>query len=58
MADFNTAANAYKGELLGLMAVHLVLTGIARLYPNLSGKVEVYLDCAGAIKKLANLSSG
>ena len=58
LADFNTAANAYRGELLGLMAVHLVLTGIARLYPNLSGKVEVYSDCAGAINKLVNLPSG
>jgi len=57
-ADFNTADNAYRGELLGLMAVHLVLTGIAKLYPDLSGKVEKYLDCAGAIKKLVNLPSG
>ncbi len=58
MADFNTAANAYRGELLGLMAAHLVLTGIARLYPDLSDKVEVYSDCAGAIEKLVNLPSG
>jgi hypothetical protein len=57
-ADFNTAANAYRGELLGLMAVHLILTGIARLHPNLSGKVAVYSDCAGAINKLVNLPSG
>jgi hypothetical protein len=57
-SDINTAANAYRGELLGLMAVHLVLSGIAKLYSDLSGKVEVYSDCAGAIEKLANLPSG
>jgi hypothetical protein len=54
-ADFNVASNAYRGELLGLMAVHLVLAGIASLHPNLSGKVVIYSDCDGALGKIANL---
>ena len=37
------------------MAAHLVLTKIATLYPNLSGKVTVYSDCKGAIYKLKYL---
>jgi hypothetical protein len=53
--EFSASLSAYQGELLGLMAAHLVLTGIATLYPNLSGKVTVYLDCKGAINKLRNL---
>jgi hypothetical protein len=53
-AEFSASSNAW-GELLGLMAAHLVLTRIATLYPNLSGKVAVYLDCEGAINKLENL---
>jgi len=55
LADFNIASNAYRGELLGLMAVHLVLAGIARLYPDLTGKVVIYSDCDGALDKIANL---
>jgi hypothetical protein len=54
-AEFSASLSAYRGELLGLMAVHLVLTGKATLYPNLSGKVTVYSDCKGAIDKLKNL---
>jgi hypothetical protein len=54
-ARFSASLSAYQGELLGLVAVHLVLTGIAILYPNLSGKVTVYSDCKGAINKLNNL---
>jgi hypothetical protein len=54
-ADFNIASNAYRGELLGLMAVHLVLVGVANLHPNLTGKVVIYSDCDGAIDKIKNL---
>jgi hypothetical protein len=54
-AEFSASANAYRGELLGLMAAHLVLRGVAELHPNLSGKVALYSDCEGALDKLANL---
>jgi hypothetical protein len=54
-AEFSASSNAYWGELLGFMAAHLVLTGIATLYPNLSGKVTVYSNCEGKSNKLENL---
>ncbi len=53
--DFNIASNAYRGELLGFMAVHLVLDGIASIHPELTGKVVVYSDCDGALEKIAYL---
>ena len=54
-AEFSSSANAYRGELLGLMAAHLVLRGIADLYPDLTGKVVLYSDCEGAVDKVKNL---
>ncbi len=48
-------ANAYRGELLGLMAVHLVLLGVNKLYLDLVGKITVYSDCDGALQKVENL---
>jgi hypothetical protein len=46
------SANAYQGELLGLMAVHLVLLGVSQLLPGLDGKVVIYPDCDGALQKV------
>ncbi len=43
---------AYRGKLLGLMAVHLVLLGINGLLPGLSGKVVIYFDCNSELKKV------
>ena len=53
--EFSTAANACRAELLGLMAVHLVLQGVAELHLKLGGKLSIYSDCAGALDKLSNL---
>ncbi len=54
-AEFLASADAYRGEFLGLMAIHLVLRGVAELHPNLGGTVSIYSDCAGALDNLANL---
>jgi hypothetical protein len=43
-------ANAYRGELLGLMAIHLILLSINKMQQNLTGSVEIVLDCLGALK--------
>jgi hypothetical protein len=56
--EFLTTLNAYHGELLGLMAVHLILLGINELDPTLAGKVTVYLDCKGALDKVEGLPLG
>lgn len=54
-AEQSPSANAYRGELLGLMAAHLVLLGINKLYPDLNGKVLIYSDCEGALQKVEGL---
>ncbi len=35
-------ANASRGELLGLMAIHLILLGINRVHGDLLGSIEVF----------------
>jgi hypothetical protein len=57
-AEFLTALNAYRGKLLGLMAVHLILLIINELDPTLAGNVRVYLDCKGALDKVGGLPPG
>jgi hypothetical protein len=48
-------ANAYRGELLGLMAIHLILLSINKIQKSLSGSVEIVLDCLGALKRVTCL---
>jgi hypothetical protein len=48
-------ANAYRGELLGLMAIHLILLSVNKFNPTLSGSVEVVSDCLGALKRVTYL---
>ena len=48
-------ACAYRAELLGLMAIHLILLAANRLRPNLRGLAAVYSDCLGAINRVADL---
>ena len=48
-------ANTYRGELLGLMAIHLILVSINKINPTLSGSVEVVSDCLGALKRVTYL---
>jgi hypothetical protein len=49
------AANAYRGELLGLMAVHLLLLAVNTVSPGLSGSATIYSDCLGALGRVAKL---
>ncbi len=48
-------ANAYRGELLGLMAIHLLLVSVNRVHNTLEGLVEVVSDCLGALKRVVHL---
>jgi hypothetical protein len=48
-------ANPYQGELLGLMAIHLILLSINKICPQLSGSVEIVSDCLGALKRVSYL---
>ncbi len=44
--------NAYRGELLGLMAIHLILLSINKLHKYLAGSAEIVSDCLGALKRV------
>jgi hypothetical protein len=39
------AACSYQGELIGLMAIHLILLAINKVNPGLTGSVHIYSDC-------------
>ena len=54
-ADHTETANAYRGELLGLMAVHLLLLSINRVYPSLHGEAHIISDCLGALRRVKDL---
>jgi hypothetical protein len=49
------AANAYRGEMLGLIAIHLILLSVNKLHPELTGSVEIVSDCLGALKRFSYL---
>ena len=51
----SVGANAYRAELLGLMAVHLILVAVSRIHTDLTGHVEIYSDCLGALGRVLNL---
>jgi hypothetical protein len=48
-------AGSYQGELLGLMAIHLILWGINEFHQGLQGLVHILSDCLGALDKVENL---
>ncbi len=54
-AEASAAANAYRGELQGLMTVHLLLLAVDTVSPGLSGSATIYSDCLGALSCVAKL---
>jgi hypothetical protein len=48
-------ANTYRGELLGLMAIHLIILSVNEMNSKLTGNVEIVLDCLGALKRVTYL---
>ncbi len=54
-SESTLAANVYRGELLGLMAIHLLLVSVNRVHNTLVGSVEVVSDCLGALKRVLHL---
>ncbi len=49
------AACSYWGELLRLMAIHLILLSVNRIDLTLTGLAHIYLDCLGALNKIHHL---
>jgi hypothetical protein len=48
-------ACSYRGELIGLLAIHRILLAINEVNPGLKGCVHIYSDCLGALEKVKNL---
>ena len=55
LAEHSISANAFRGELLGLLAIHLILLSINKLEPTLLGQMVVYSDCLGALGRIEHL---
>jgi hypothetical protein len=53
--EASKAANAYRGELLGLMVIHLLLVSMNRVHKSLSGSAKVVSDCLGALHRMTYL---
>ena len=53
--DQTAEAGSYQGELIGLLAIHLILHSINKTAPDLTGSVHIYLHCLGALNKVQNL---
>ncbi len=51
----STTACSYRGELVGLMAIHLLLLAVNETYPALQGSIHIYSDCLGTLDKVRNL---
>jgi hypothetical protein len=52
-AEASNVANTYRGELLGLMQVHLILLAVQCMATALVGKIVIYLDCLGALCRVS-----
>jgi hypothetical protein len=48
-------ANAYRGDRLGLMAIHLLLLSVNKIHPTLDGSVEIVSNCLGALNRVTYL---
>lgn len=48
-------ASVYGGEMLGLLAIHLILAAVNKLQHDLHGHVRIFSDCLGALGKVAFL---
>ncbi len=53
--EASKAANANRGELLGLMAIHLILVSVNQVHKSLSGSAKVVSDCLGALQRMTYL---
>ena len=49
------AAGAYRGELFGLMAIHLILLAVNKFSPTLQGRAQIYSDYLVALGTVATL---
>ncbi len=55
MAGSRMTSNAYQGELLGLLAINLIIWSICNTMSHIQGRADVYCDCLGAINCIKHL---
>lgn len=53
--ELSPDASAFRGEMLGLLAIHLILLAIHKLHPDLTGQVSIYSDCLGALGRVTDV---
>ncbi len=53
--ESSQCACSYRGELVGLMAIHLILLAVNKVNEGLTERVNIYSDCLGALNKVKNL---
>jgi hypothetical protein len=58
IAEASSAVNVYRGELLGLMQVQLILLAVQHMAPALDGRIVIYLDCLAALGGVSLLPPG
>ena len=51
----SSASCVYRGELLRLMAIHLILLTANKVSQDLQGQVIIISDCLGALDRVAHL---
>mmetsp|Transcript_2344 Transcript_2344/g.5053 ORF Transcript_2344/g.5053 Transcript_2344/m.5053 type:complete len:216 (-) Transcript_2344:943-1590(-) len=56
-AETSVDSNAYRGELLGLLALHLLLEQAHQVYGQPSQPTSVYSDWKSAIHKISHLNA-
>lgn len=53
--EHSMAACAYRGELMGLLAIHLILLAVNLVDPNITGIAKIYSDCLGTLNQVSKL---
>ena len=53
--EYMPDACSYRGELLGLMEIHLILLGVNNFHRGIQGLVHIYSDCLGALDRVEHL---
>jgi hypothetical protein len=48
-------ACSYRGKLVGLLAIHLILLSVNKVRSGLKGTVHIFSDCLGALNKVKDL---
>jgi hypothetical protein len=54
-SEKSSNACSYREELVGLMAIHLILLMVNEVNRELMGQVHIYLDCLGMLNMVKNL---